>query len=190
MKVDVDKMRGALTAIADALVIDLNMNATGTHMVTGSVDRPLNWFGSNLTAHLHVADSLVDVDRGIVIALVHIIGNLYVVVLSDWKNNHVTLYVVDGPKLGLKIGQETGTLPGTWNRERFYTVIRPGLKATYERAYYADTWKLKGKGLGWVNDYMARKKQERFKSSGKMSMAYEDEKELDKLHGLDGLPAD
>lgn len=162
---DVQDMREALTAASDALNIDLKIDLSDRpYNIAGQHSRPLNWFGSKLSITPKVTESLVDFKRSIAVIVFHLVGNLYSCVISDREQQHITMFLLDGKKLGLTPNKRSEILPILWSREGLYRALLIGVKATYERKFYGDSWKVKGKGIQWINDYLAKKVQDRVKT--------------------------
>lgn len=157
-----DALKEAVMAAADAVGIDLTVDLGRVgHQIIGEGEVALGWFGTDLKVKLKVVDSLVDLSRQLAVIVFHLAGNLYSCVLSDREQQRITMFLLDGKKLGLTPNRRSEILPAYWDREKLYRELLIGVKSTYERAYYGDHWKLKGKGLQWINDYLAKKKQGR-----------------------------
>ena len=133
----------ALTAAADALMIDLSMKREKMNEIWGNVFRHLGWFGSDLSINPIVVESIADKERDLIALLVHFVGNLYGVLISDAKNGELLLHLVDGNLLGIKGTTNAGKrfLPKFWGREQVYRGIVEGLKASFRKTVYGTEWK-------------------------------------------------
>lgn len=157
MKVTMQQLESALVASADALEIDLDMQDTFPHVIYGETIRTLSWFGSLLKTTPIILESKVDAGRGIVLLVAHLMGNLYCCLLTDIENGTMTMFLLDGPKIGLTPNL-SAILPKHWLRMSLYAKLLPALKATYTKGFYAPEWKLKEKGKLWMETYLADKR--------------------------------
>lgn len=161
----VQQLEMALTAAADALEIDLDMQENFPNTIYGEAVRTLTWFGSEFEVIPTVIESKVDVGRGIILLVAHLAGNLYCCLLSDIQESTMTMFLLDGPKIGLT-PTASSILPKHWLRMTLYAKLLPALKATYTKHYYASTWDLLEKGKLWMEKYLDNKKAQSQKQSG------------------------
>jgi hypothetical protein len=159
-QVKASDLEGALTAAADALEMDLDMLPDEPHIVYGEAVKQLNWFGTDLKVMPTIIQSKVEVSRGLVMLVAHLMGNLYCCLLADSPEGKLTLFLLDGPKIGFT-PTEAHLFPKNWLREKLYATMLPALKATYTKKFYAQQWKLVEKGKFWMETYIAEKAEAR-----------------------------
>lgn len=152
---NIEKVRGALTAIADMFGVTLELSGPEPYTVRGKMSKKLTWFDTDWNCEPTISASLVDLKREIVVVVVQVSGALDAVVLSDAQEGNLTLFLVDRSKL------ESCLLPRYWLRERLYQGIVKGLRVTYQKGFYDRNWKLKEVGVGWVEKYLEKKKSSR-----------------------------
>jgi hypothetical protein len=151
-----DRVKGALTAVADMFAMNLTMQTDAPYSVTGEGEKTLNWFGKDWTCESEVLESLVDVERELILLVIGIVGALNAVVIADAKEGRLQLFLVDRSKTG-----ERPTLPKFWVREKLYERIIKGVKVTFEKSFYDKEWKLKEKGNAWMQKYLDAKRKNR-----------------------------
>lgn len=156
----VQQLEAGLTAASDALEIDLDMQENFPYKIYGEAVRDLQWFGTDIQVIPTIIESKVDSSRGIILLVAHLIGNLYCVLLSDVQDSNMQLFLLDGPKIGLT-PTASNMLPKHWLRMDLYAKMLPALKATYQKTFYQQEWKLREAGKLWMEDYLAAKAKSR-----------------------------
>jgi hypothetical protein len=177
-------LKHALTAAADVLEMNLDLIevASDCLRVSGAATRDMP-FGRILPM---ITQSIVHEGRGLIILIVQLSGNLYGCLLADGQEGTLTLFILDGAKLELA---KRNILPVHWMRKTLYERLAPGLKTTYSKTFNDDLWTMfSRRGGDWMLEYI-KDKNRQIALAG-TGLAYEDEKELDQLHGLDGYPRD
>lgn len=159
----IDDLDIALTAAADVLEMDLDMQHNFPHSVYGEAVRTLNWFGADMKLLPTVIESKVDGPRGIVLLVAHLMGSLYCCLLSDFQEAKLTMFLLDGPKIGCT-PTKSELLPKFWLRESLYAKLAPGLKATYNKTFNDAEWVMKAE-RGWMDKYLADKAESRAATS-------------------------
>ena len=156
-KSEENDLSGALAALADVFGMSLSISAEGE--VTGSLERETVLIGTKLTMTVSIVESLVDKKRGIVVILVHIVGNLYTVVISDAQNGDLQLMLIDGCACGIKSSERF--LPKYWLREDLYRRVREGLVGTHSKEFYYQKWKSIAVDKTWIENYLEKKRLSR-----------------------------
>jgi hypothetical protein len=153
-------LESTLTAAADALEMDLDMQPEHPNIIFGEAVRELRWFGAKLEVFPTIIESKVELTRGLLMLVAHLMGSLYCCLLADNQEGKLTLFLLDGPKIGFT-PTESKLFPKNWLREKLYATMLPALKATYTKKFYAQEWKLVEKGKLWMETYLADKAEAR-----------------------------
>ncbi len=157
----ISDLAGAITACADVLEMDLEKTNRYPYKIIGESKRVIQLpFGKGPLISPKIIDSLVDDNRGIVVLLVKLVGNLYGCVLSDAEQGYVKFMLLDGPRI-VDPQNKTTVLPKFWVREQLYKKIFPGLKATYGKGFYEKKWALIEVGRTWMENYLNKKQEGR-----------------------------
>ncbi len=178
-----------LNPIADALHIDLDF-IHGLLYAEGEVDFELIK-GIPTMTKFQIVDSVVDDHYDTVGVIAKIGGNLYLAMINDDRVMKLTFFAVDGKRAGFhekfqkngRLGILDG-LNGHWSRKKFYSLIAPGVKATFVRPSVSNEWERESVGCEAAMKYLAmRQKKEQSKSKS----ASDWNKEFDSQRRL-GLP--
>lgn len=163
-------MRGdlidALEVIADTLRINLEATLSkSVNRIDGTDTRDLlsNLIpGVSLIRDVKIVQSTVDTHIGVLSVLAHVAGNLYLAVVYDSRDHWVTVFVVNGSKLGWsrlknsRVYVNMGT--HIWTRRTFLREIVKGVVAAYHRKTTDDV-------VAWVQWPNARKAIEEYLQS-------------------------
>lgn len=153
-------LKGTLTAMADTLVMNLAMYQTGFGgKVMGASERPMVWFGTKWTMHVEVQESIVDANRGIIVSLVHFMGNLYGVLIADGQEGKLQFFLLDGSICGVTANERF--FPKYWIREELYRRMHKGLKAAFAKGFYDKVWAPLDTDPKWMENYLERKRLSR-----------------------------
>lgn len=158
-----------LNPIADALQLDMEFKGGflyGEQELEGVIDNQLIP-GIPILGQFRIVDSVVDDYYGVMGVIAKVGGSLYLALINDDRAMKLTLFVVDGKKANInqKI-QKNGRLgsldrlDGHWSRKKFYSVIAPGVKATFTRSSVENDWELESVGPGPAMKYLAKRKKE------------------------------
>lgn len=155
-----------LYPIADALQMDFTMKKWRLY---GEAEVDLDLIaGIPIKAKTAIVSSVVDEQYSTVGVILKVIGNLYIAMINDDRVKQLTFLVVDGVKAGFNDKfDKDGRLPmldklgQNWSRKKFYSIIAPGVRATFTRPSVANDWVTESTGPEAALEYVAmRNKQD------------------------------
>lgn len=144
MQTELDK--ADLFELADTLGIEFvrDKNRSVMDQLRGSGDFSLRLMeGLNFAVHVEVIESGVYQSSGVAGVIANLCGPLYAVVLvntREVKGEYLTLWLVDGARLGWKPKDFGPVFPVQWNRGLFGARIRGGVVACYQRNPTGKAW--------------------------------------------------
>lgn len=150
--------------IADAIQVSLEYKA-GLLYGEGKVDLDI-LKGLPVNMKVKIIDGVLDDACGVVGALLKVSGNMYLAMISDDRVGLLTFFLVDGPKAGFvsKINKHgrLGIMDSwsNWSRKKFYSLIAPGVRATFTRNYLEDTWDMESVGPDAALAYVKKREVE------------------------------
>jgi hypothetical protein len=160
---DANSIKTLLLPLADALHMDLKYRGK-LRRLYGHLTMPLPICGLvDLTQDVPIAivDSGVYPVAGMAGALLRIMGNLYVLMLSDTETQQLTMMLLDGSVLGFNKDMAGDGIklfsPSSWSRIGLYGVIAPGVRAVYTRQYLEEDWTEFPDGPKAIKDYVVKR---------------------------------
>jgi hypothetical protein len=154
-------MTNVLNAIADTLQIKLQYDTKQEPLITGETERYFTWFGDDQECVVRTAivDAMIIPSRDLTLVIAHFTGNLYACVMSDGQKDSITLFILDGSKIGLAGGEHQVFFPKQWLREDIYRLLVDGVKATFQKKFYDKAWTMLERGNKLMPDYIANKEK-------------------------------
>lgn len=157
------RLKGALAAISDTLMVELSIVQTGEKLeIRGCEDLHRTPVGD---VRPEIVQSQVHEDRDMIIVLVRFAGALGACVMADGEQGQLTFIVLDFSKL--PDPTKVRILPTFWLRKSFYERIVPGVKALHSKAFYDKAWvQFQEIGNKWMYTYI-KSKNSKIAASGR-----------------------
>ena len=134
-------MKGLLFDIADTLQMDLMYLARGKKVkAEGRVDI-LQDSSFDIVAQVESVASFVNTKQGQVGILLHVMGDMQILVTNNGAKNTVSLFIIDKTLKPYRVSGEATVFKNTTTIRKLVTKLQPSIKKSYTRSFTSGIWK-------------------------------------------------